>query len=359
MNSIHIRGFKCFVDTNFSLGKLTVLAGVNGAGKTSLLHAIGVLHQTLCETNSLDDLVLNGAIINMGRAYDVLNKLNSKSEILFEIEHEGKLVPLVYTTESRDSFTIQRCAKTGSELPPSFLKMIRHAEYISADRQGPKDMHSLEDSFAYERSVGVRGERAVSALSSKENVEVIEGLRKPGTPLLPRQLEAHMADLFDNFKLEFSSVPGTNIATLSLANDNAVGFVRPQNIGFGLSYTLPIYVACLSATSGGLILIENPEAHLHPKAQSQIGAFLAQAASAGMQIIIETHSDHLMNGIRKAVKHGILPAKDVAIHFFAGLDTEGHPQIQSPRLSADGSLSMWPDNFFDQFDKDLADLVDW
>ena len=87
--------------------------------------------------------------------------------------------------------------------------------------------------------------------------------------------------------------------------------------------------------------------------------FLAQAAAAGVQVVLETHSDHLLNGIRKAVKHGILLAENVAIHFFAGLDIDGHPKIQSPRLSADGSLSMWPENFFDQYDKDLADLVDW
>ena len=359
MNAIHIRGFKCFVDTKFSMGKLTVLAGVNGAGKTSLLHTIGVLHQTLCETGSLNELVLNGAILNMGRALDVLNKLNSKSEILFEIELEGQLFPFLYTTENRESFTLQQSNSAGCKLSRKIFEALHHVEYISADRQGPKDMHSLENSFAYERSVGVRGERAVSALSSKEDLEVVEGLRKPGTPLLPRQVEAHMADLFANFKLEFSSVPGTNIATLSLANDNAVGFVRPQNIGFGLSSALPIYVACLSSPKGGLVLIENPEAHLHPKAQSQIGAFLAQAASAGIQIIIETHSDHLVNGIRKAVRNGILPAEDVVIHYFAGLDAEGHPQIQSPRLIADGSLSMWPENFFDQFDKDLVDLVGW
>lgn len=182
MNAIHIRGFKCFVDTKFSMGKLTVLAGVNGAGKTSLLHTIGVLHQTLCETGSLNELVLNGAIVNMGRALDVLNKLNSKSEILFEIELEGQLFPFLYTTENRESFTLQQSNSAGCKLSRKIFEALHHVEYISADRQGPKDMHSLENSFAYERSVGVRGERAVSALSSKEDLEVVEGLRKPGTP---------------------------------------------------------------------------------------------------------------------------------------------------------------------------------
>lgn len=359
MKSLHVRSFKCFVDTRFTLGSLTVLAGVNGAGKTSLLHAIGVLNQTLCETDSLNELILNGSIINMGRALDVLNKFSGKSSISFEIEHGDKLIPLHYTTENRESFTILRSNLAECEAPQEHLSSLRNIAYISADRQGPRDMHSLEGSFAYEHSVGVRGERTVGALSSQEGLEVLEGLRKSGSPLLPRQVEAHMADLFENFKLKFASVPGTNVATLGLANDNAIGFVRPQNIGFGLSYTLPIYVACLSAPAGSLVLIENPEAHLHPKAQSQMGAFLAQVSAAGVQIIVETHSDHLMNGIRKAVKHNTLRAEDVAIYFFAGLDTEGHPQVLSPRLSPDGSMSMWPENFFDQYDRDLSVLVDW
>lgn len=359
MNQIRIQGFKCFTDTNFDLGRLTVLAGINGAGKTSFLHTFGLLHQTLCETNSLDELLLNGSIVNTGRAVDVLNKLNSRSEVIFEFSSNNNVTLLCYQTSNRESFTLQRKKVKENKIPESIMQFFRNMTYIAADRQGPKDMHSLEDSFAYGHGVGVRGERTVSALNVKEDFEVLDGLRKPGAPQLPHQVEAHMADLFDNFKLEFTPVKGTNIATLSLANDDAIGFVRPQNIGFGLSYTLPIYVACLSAQPGSLVIIENPEAHLHPRAQSQIGQFLAKAASSGVQIIVETHSDHLLNGIRKAAKQQLIHADDVAIYFFAGLDEEGLPKIESPRLNSDGSLTMWPDNFFDQFDKDLSAILGW
>ncbi|MBK9636389.1 MAG: AAA family ATPase [Bacteroidetes bacterium] len=69
-----------------------------------------------------------------------------------------------------------------------------------------------------------------------------------------------------------------------------------ENVGFGLSYALPIIVAALSSSENSLILVENPEAHLHPRGQSQLAKLLALAAQSGVQIIIETHSEHIING---------------------------------------------------------------
>ena len=65
-------------------------------------------------------------------------------------------------------------------------------------------------------------------------------------------------------------------------------------------------------------MVENPEAHLHPSAQAAMGEFLAISAASGIQVILETHSDHVLNGIRRAVKKGLITHHDVAIHFFTG-----------------------------------------
>src|SRR5260221_6265573 len=110
--------------------------------------------------------------------------------------------------------------------------------------------------------------------------------------------------------------PDPNLLTLGIRPNDATDRLRPQNVGYGLSHVLPILTACLGAQTGALLLIENPESHLHPSGQSAMGEFLAQVASAGIQLIVETHSDHVLNGIRRAVKRGQLTPQDVAIHFF-------------------------------------------
>jgi predicted ATPase len=119
-----------------------------------------------------------------------------------------------------------------------------------------------------------------------------------------------------------------------------------------------VVVACLAAPAGSLLLLENPEAHLHPQGQVALGALAALAASDGVQIIVESHSDHFLNGIRLAVRRSLLSESCTAIHFFTRDISTGDSDIESPALLADGRLSNWPDGFFDQWDKSLDELVD-
>ena len=106
-------------------------------------------------------------------------------------------------------------------------------------------------------------------------------------------------------------------------------------------------------------MIENPEAHLHPAGQALMGRFLADAAQSGIQILVETHSDHVLNGVRRSVKsdEGIT-ADQVFIHFFRPR-SEGGPQIISPLLDDSGNIDYWPEGFFDQFDKDMNYFAGW
>lgn len=130
---------------------------------------------------------------------------------------------------------------------------------------------------------------------------------------------------------------------------------RPTNVGFGLTYALPIVVACLTAGPGSLILLENPEAHLHPRGQSRMASLIAAAASAGAQLVVETHSDHVLDGTRLAVKQGRLAAEDTAVHFFRG--NGAGVEIITPTVAEDGSLSEWPEGFFDESDHTLDQLL--
>jgi predicted ATPase len=132
--------------------------------------------------------------------------------------------------------------------------------------------------------------------------------------------------------------------------------VRPTRIGFGLIYTLPIITAALALDKNGLLLVENPEAHLHPFSQSRIGVFLAMIAATGRQIFIETHSDHVLNGIRLAVRNKILPPENLLINFFERPMLESSTSITQIRTSIDGRLKPWPKGFFDQIENDLSRL---
>jgi predicted ATPase len=169
-----------------------------------------------------------------------------------------------------------------------------------------------------------------------------------------------MSNIFPGFQFAVTPIPGTDLATLGLANKGNPELIRPQNTGFGLSYTLPIFVACLAAKQGGLVLIENPEAHLHPAAQSRFASFLAKVVSSGVQVILETHSDHIINGVRKAVRSGeSIHRKDVLIHFFRQVETDTQPKLTSLEVDQNGNLSDWPKGFFDQLDDDFEVLTDW
>ena len=171
-----------------------------------------------------------------------------------------------------------------------------------------------------------------------------------------------MARLFPGCELAVQEVLRTNAATLGVRTSKGVDFHRPIHTGFGLTQVFPIVVAALSANSDDLLLIENPEVHLHPAGQAAMGTFLAQAASAGVQVILETHSDHVLNGIRRAIKDGKLRSDDIALHFFRprNFDSENEwPQVQSPKIDGNGDVDTWPDGFFDQFDKDMHYFAGW
>ena len=89
-----------------------------------------------------------------------------------------------------------------------------------------------------------------------------------------------------------------------------------------------------------------------------MGRFLADAVQSGIQVIVETHSDHVLNGIRRAIKAGCLPAEKVALHFFRAR-SEDAPQVLSPVIDSAGNVDFWPEGFFDQFDKDMDYFAGW
>jgi predicted ATPase len=129
------------------------------------------------------------------------------------------------------------------------------------------------------------------------------------------------------------------------------------NVGFGITYALPILVSGLTVPNDGILIVENPEAHLHAKAQSNMGYFLARMAAAGVRVIIETHSEHIVNGIRRMIVEGKseMSHEDMTIYFFQNKD--GEKDIKEITMDYIGNLSEFPVDFFDQVRQDMLELM--
>ena len=143
---------------------------------------------------------------------------------------------------------------------------------------------------------------------------------------------------------------------------------KPQNVGLGISYVLPVLVTILTAMPGAIIIIENPEAHIHPHGQAKLGELIARAAAYGVQVFVETHSDHVINGVRVAVRDGILKPEDVNIAFFErkeqlkenpvdDSDMEIFSEVRNIQVDANGSLSEYPEDFMDEWNNQLMELM--
>jgi predicted ATPase len=165
-------------------------------------------------------------------------------------------------------------------------------------------------------------------------------------------------------ELDLSELPGAEKILLrfkfKLGKDRLVSEPqKPQHVGFGLSYVLPVIVSLLMAEPGRLIIIENPEAHLHPRGQAELGNLIARAAAAGAQLFIETHSDHIINGIRVAVKEGVLDEKQAQILFFDRIttETEQYSKVTPIYFDKQGELSSYPIGFLDEWGNQLSKIM--
>ena len=155
----------------------------------------------------------------------------------------------------------------------------------------------------------------------------------------------------------YNELQQVNLTCNCIYGDNKSNEFTPLNVGFGISYVLPIIVAVLKSKPDDLLIIENPESHLHPAGQSKIAELCAIASSQGVQIIIETHSDHFLNGIRVATKKEILKPESSQIYYFRKEKNELETKIDILNIDKNGKIDEWPIGFFDEWDNKLDELL--
>lgn len=379
IDAITLGNFKCFANQTVELKNLTLLSGLNGAGKSSVIQGLLIMRQIYMRSDFHGpEASLSGDLVDLGRARDILYANAEEDVISLTLETGGRTLDMGWVIDKDtgsaywgDPNEVEQEADLLAELglalfngSPDGRHTVGAFNYLNAERFGPRKALPLTGAGPGIFDVGKHGEKVFEALLAHQDSIVLDDAdprRIEAAPAnrLREQLEHWLHDISPGVRLQIEGMEAADLA-LGSFSFGAEGELqspefRPTNVGFGLSYILPVLAALLAAPAGGLVLIENPEAHLHPRGQTRMGDLCARAAAAGVQVIIETHSDHVLDGARLAIRDGVLASDKAVFHF---LEQRGGRAVKrTPTVDAEGRLSEWPEGFFDQHRQNAARLA--
>ncbi len=382
IRSLYIKNFKALSEHQIEFKPLTLISGVNSSGKSSLLQTILTLRQSYQQKLlPYKGLALNGDLVSIGRGQDALFEGAEEDVIEFNISDD---IGIDYSWRFKCDVK-----ENNSDVLPIDIETIKSLEveeyhsssifnnnfhYLQAERIGSRSSFQMSNfQVSQLKSLGTKGEYTGHFLSLNEktkicdrklshpDVKTIEDSSSDATPSLDLidQVEAWLGEVSPGTRLKLDPKPDIDLMNIQYQYSDS-NLYRSTNVGFGITYSLPIIVAILSSKPGALIIIENPEAHLHPRGQAKMGELLALAASCGIQVVVETHSDHILNGIRVAVHNKKIEPDLVQIYYFKRVKKSLQYIVETIPLKIDryGRIDKWPDGFFDEWDKSLEMLLE-
>jgi predicted ATPase len=314
------------------------LAGLNSSGKSSVIQAINTL---------LSYYYSGREITSSDHASPRLLKSKAAKDTFFELD---MYMEFAGNLNLRIDIDVESYALTGNSHP----KETPWFQYISAARFGPQNTLGLNPEYK-NAEIGDKGDYIIDYIDKNQNLRIDEKLVKCEIPRLRENINAWLQYISPGVMLDYEIKRDINVSYPNYSK------ILPTETGFGLSYTLPLITALLvpAKVKESVLLLENPEGHLHPKGQVAMGELISLTAASGKQVICETHSDHVINSIRVAVKEKKIDKDSVAILFFEKIDndTEPHTNITSIQIDKNGSLNEYPDNFLDQWSSQLSRLI--
>jgi predicted ATPase len=380
LTEINIQNFKSHKNTNIILNNLTVLCGNNGVGKSSAIQLLLLLREAYVKDKSFEIIDLKSNPIKVGTANDAIYEFSLNDSFQINLNTDRESSKFVYEAKSEEEKvkTFIKLKLDESNQPRDMLKeslFNTNFQYVSAARLGPQEKYDKDDKIVdVHKQISVlegKAEYFVHFLDKYKNEDVVSDICIIND-------EIKYTDLFTQvIAWEKCISKGINIEIVDIGK---LGFLlkysfdteasitkrtknfEATNVGFGLSFVMPILVAILSAKKGALIIIENPEAHLHPNGISKLTELICLAAQAGIQIILETHSDHVINGILVQSKKFEQSQKgidkhNVSIYHFDRDDNEHCAKSIKIEIEENGRLLNQPIGFFDQIEIDLEKLM--
>lgn len=224
--------------------------------------------------------------------------------------------------------------------------LFQNVKYLTPLRVFPQRTY-LEEIDSGE--IGMGGENTAQFLSKYQEWKSFCGFAPIGIDNTEQSLNSYINQWLDSFGLgEYKINNRDEIVKLNIDSDNII------NVGFGVSQTLPIIVSGLTMKNADMLLLEQPEIHLHPRAQMTMGDFLISMVKAKKNVIVETHSDHIINRIVKRVMDGTISEEDLAIYFVN--NTPNGSEIVKIQIDMIKGVVNAPDEFFTQFASELNDI---
>ena len=366
LNLLSLKNFKSIKEEDFELRKLNIFTGFNGMGKSSVIQSLLLLRQSH-DKHMLpnEGLSLVGEYVKIGIGKDLLYMNAEEEEVKIEAFWDKNILEFYFKyNKISDMQPISSSHIEGEVFTESLF--TSNFQYLSAERISPKSVYDVSEyAVNQKRSLGIRGEYTAHFLSQNGNDPLsISELRHPEakTTHLIDNLNAWMSQITPGMKIITKLIPEINQASLHYQFSSATELTnefRPENTGFGLTYVLPIVTALLASKPGDLLILENPESHLHPSGQSVVAKMISIASENNVQIIIETHSDHIINGVRGSVKNEKIKSENVLIYFLSrDLSSSEHcVDIEKIEIDEKGRIDSWPEGFFDEWDKSLSVLL--
>lgn len=371
LTGIKLHQFKRFKNELIELSPLTLLTGINGMGKSSVVQSLLVLRQSF----DRGELQNNKKLIIEDK--ELVNLISPDDMLCADAEDKKVAITLEDDKENKATWSVKAEGKLNT-LPFEFenqegdiYKSVLFNEtfqYLDAERIGPRVSYDRLTISRPHSPIGYQGEfaanRILEALNNAEEVKLEKVMFNKNLKKVYDQISFWVGEIiYPGTKVSIDGSDATKIDIRYSFKEQSTKTFNPMNIGFGFSYALPVIIAILTGKPGSLLILENPEAHLHPKGQSRMGMLIALAAESGLQLIVETHSDHLLNGIRVISKgmekYGKIDSSLVKIHFFKREEQEdgSYTNKRTLNILPSGKLTGWPSDFFDEWEVNLQKLV--
>lgn len=384
IQSLELKDFKSIKNKYFPLRNLNILLGLNGQGKSSFIQSLLLLRQS--EKLSQGELKLNGGdngLTNIGTTKDALYQYSKDQEMSISLQFKGSEAYPMKFNYVIDADTFEQINKPANSNDNYIEKNIQQSlfsnnfQYLNAQRIEPKSLNITSHSNVVgANSIGKFGQYTAHYIELRANDNILfDNIlhRDSATfdPIINKEFVNRT--LINQINLWLGEIsPGVNVRTTKISSDYVLleyvfkqpnfgntNRYKPENVGFGISYALHVVTALLSARPGELIIIENPESHIHPRGQAELGRLIALVADNDVQIIIETHSDHIINGIRVAVKEKEICKDKVIIYYFKKevKSDEQYSMITNIEIDKNGELSDYPKDMLDEWSNQLMKLL--